>query len=64
MSGRYLSKNDIASAKHLEEVHNSLLKRGEVRDSDKILSQRHIVCGCGVEGCIFMHYTRKTEDDI
>ena len=62
--GRYLTKNDMASAKHEEEVCNSRLKRNEVADADKIVSQRHIVCGCRVEGCIFMHYARKTDYDV
>lgn len=64
MSGRFLTKHDIASAKHEEEVYNSLLKRGKIENADKIVSQRHVVCGCGAIGCIFMHFTRDYKDDI
>jgi hypothetical protein len=59
--GRYLSPKDISAAKYEEEVMNSLLKRGEIKDSDKIVRFRHIVCGCGAEGCIFIHFWRKQD---
>jgi len=59
MMGRFLSGHDMASAKHEEEVYNSMKKRGEVKDSDKIVSERHVVCGCGVSGCIFISAQRK-----
>ena len=62
--GRFLSPNDMASAKHQEEVFNSLLNRGEVKSADKIVRSAHVVCGCGNEGCIFLSHTRdETEEE-
>lgn len=53
MSGRFMSPKDISAAKHVAEVYNSRVKRGEI-DADKISRTHHVVCGCGVEGCIFI----------
>ncbi len=58
--GRFLTGRDMASAKHEEEeVYNSMKKRGEVKDADKIVRERHVVCGCGASGCIFISAQRK-----
>ena len=59
MSGRRLTGVDISAARHETEVMNSRLKRGEVPNADKIVETRHIVCGCGVEGCIFISCRRE-----
>ena len=61
--GRFMSPVDVSAAKHEEEVFNSRLKRGEVQDADKIRSMRHVVCGCGVTGCIFLSLDRGKEHD-
>ena len=50
MSGRFLSPKDISAAKLEEEVFNSMLKRGEIKDPDRILRTQHIVCGYGMIG--------------
>lgn len=63
MSGRRLSANDIASAKHEEEIFNSMLKRGEIRSPDKITKTMHVVCGCGNEGCIFLCHIRNESEE-
>lgn len=55
MTGRFLSQKDMSAARHEWEVLQSRLKRGEIVDADKIVRLHHIVCGCGAEGCIFMH---------
>lgn len=40
------------------EVFNSMLKRGLVRDSDKISRLNYVICGCGVAGCGFTSVQR------
>lgn len=49
---RFLSKVDMAAAKHHEAVFNARIKRGEIPNADTIRSTRHVVCGCGEEGCM------------
>jgi hypothetical protein len=61
--GRRLSPKDISAAKYEQEVYNSRLKRGVVRAPDKIVQEMHVVCGCGVEGCIFIHPVRNETDE-
>jgi hypothetical protein len=61
MSGRRLSQKDMAAARHTTEVFNSLRNRGEIKDADKIVRERHIVCGCGAEGCIFISAQREEQ---
>lgn len=61
MSGRYLSQRDMSAARYDTEVFNSRLKRGEIEDADKIVETRHIVCGCGAEGCIFTCIVRENK---
>jgi len=57
--GRFLTGRDMASAKHEEEVYNSMKNRGEVKDADKIVREHHVVCGCGASGCIFISAKRE-----
>lgn len=57
--GRFLTPVDISAARHEQEILNARLKRGEIRDADSIVRERHIVCGCGVVGCIFFSFDRK-----
>jgi uncharacterized UPF0160 family protein len=46
------------------EIFNSMLKRGEIKSADKIVKVDHVVCGCGVPGCIFIHAKRnETEEE-
>lgn len=62
--GRRLTPKDLSAAKHEMEIFNSMLKRGEIKSPDKIVKVDHIVCGCGVEGCIFIHAKRnETEEE-
>jgi len=62
--GRFLSNKDMIAAKRKHEIFNSMLKRGEVRAADKIVREHHVVCGCGAEGCMFIHATRdETEEE-
>jgi hypothetical protein len=61
--GRFMSPVDVSAAKHETEVFNSRLKRGEVENADKIRSIRHVVCGCGVIGCIFLSIDRREKHD-
>jgi hypothetical protein len=56
--GRFLSQKDMYSAKYALEAFNSALKRGDVEQQDKIIKLHHVVCGCGVKGCIFISATR------
>lgn len=53
MSGRRLTALDIQEAKRAEEIYNSQVNRGDIDISNRG-STRHVVCGCGVEGCIFI----------
>lgn len=63
MSGRRLSPKDLSAAKHEMEIFNSMLKRGEVKAAERIVKEYHIVCGCGVEGCIFIHLQRDETEE-
>jgi hypothetical protein len=53
--GRFLSQKDMSTAKYQQEVLNSRLKRKEIPNPENIVRTHHVVCGCGDEGCIFMH---------
>lgn len=61
--GRFLSPKDMSAAKHEMEVYNSLHKRGMIRSPDKIVREMHVVCGCGVEGCLFISAQRDESDE-
>jgi hypothetical protein len=50
--GRFLSPKDLSAARHDQEVWNSLVKRGEI-DESQFARYHYQVCGCGVEGCGF-----------
>jgi hypothetical protein len=63
MSGRFLSPKDLSAAKHEMEIFNSMLKRGKVKAAERIVKEYHIVCGCGVEGCIFIHLQRDEAEE-
>jgi hypothetical protein len=52
---RFLDGVELSVARHESEVFNSRLKRGEVKDSHKIVRTGHSICGCGVKGCIFVY---------
>ena len=56
--GRFLSSKDISAAKHAMEIHNSRIKRGEI-DKFSIELEKHVVCGCGAVGCIFVSSVKK-----
>ncbi len=61
--GRFLSPKDIAAAKFEEEVFYSRLKREAIKYHELIIETRHVVCGCGAEGCIFLSHSRKEPDE-
>jgi uncharacterized UPF0160 family protein len=63
MSGRFLSPRDLSAAKHEMEIFNSMLKRGEVKAAERIVKTSHVVCGCGVPGCIFIHAKRDETEE-
>jgi hypothetical protein len=63
MSGRFLSPKDLSAAKHEMEIFNSMLNRGEVKAAERIVKTSHVVCGCGVPGCIFIHPKRDETDE-
>jgi len=63
VSGKYLSRRDIAAARRGMEIFNSMLKRGEVINADQIERLHHVVCGCGAEGCIFISAQRRQADE-
>lgn len=60
--GRRLSQKDMSAARHAQETFNSMLKRGEIRDPEKIAKEHIVVCGCGAEGCLF-HYSQRNETE-
>jgi hypothetical protein len=62
--GRFLSQKDMSAARHEQEVHNSLIKRGEMPNADQIVRSQHVVCGCGAEGCIFISNRRETPEQL
>jgi len=62
MSGKFLSRVDLAAAKRELEIFNSMKKRGEVREPENILREHYVVCGCGAPGCGFIHCDRKKKE--
>jgi len=52
---RFYTSTDMAILKHDIAIHNSQLKRGEVKEEVTYLI---IPCGCGHEGC-FLHIEHK-----
>lgn len=58
MSGRWITKKDIASAIRAQNIFNSQVKREEI-DVKNILQTRYVVCGCGEEGCGFISVNRR-----
>ena len=62
MSGKFLSRVDLAAAKRKMEIFNSMLKRGDVRYPDDILREHYVVCGCGAPGCGFITCDRKQKE--
>ena len=57
---RFLSGKDMSAAKHAMEIHNAQIKRGEI-DKSLIVLERHVVCGCGAVGCIFILSRKKSD---
>lgn len=53
MSGRFMTKRDLESAKRAQEIFNSRINRGEI-DPASFSRTHYTVCGCGVEGCGFI----------
>lgn len=62
MAGKFLKRADLREARKQTEVLNARLKRGEVKDSDKIVRTHHIACGCGAPGCVFISIQRVGDD--
>jgi len=62
MSGRFLSPKDLVAAQHQQEVINSMIKRGEI-DTSNVVRERHVVCGCGAEGCVFISMQKENKDE-
>ncbi len=52
---RFYTSTDMAILKHDIAIHNSQLKRGEVKKEGTYLI---VECGCGHEGC-FLHIEHK-----
>jgi hypothetical protein len=61
MSGKFLRHADLVSAKKEEEIFNSMLKRGEIKDPEEIVRTHHVACGCGAPGCVFISVQRKSD---
>lgn len=53
MSGKFLSKNDLYSAKKEVEILNSMANRGDEKAKEKLKHFTHVKCGCGADGCVF-----------
>lgn len=62
MSHRWLTRNDLSSARWAQDVFNSQVKRGLI-DESVIIRTQYVVCGCGEEGCGFISSLRKQEDE-
>ena len=60
--GRFLTKQDMAIVKRKDAIRNSMVKRGEIDESDKVRFQ-HVVCGCGAVGCVFISARKGSEYD-
>ena len=61
--GKRLSLKEINIAKHIEEVFNSRVKRGEI-DTGQYVRTHYVVCGCGREGCGFITRWCKNQRNI
>ena len=64
MNGRFLSRYDMQKAKFEMDMFRLAIKRGQIKDADKITRFRHIVCGCGEPGCIFISVERRKDDKV
>ena len=62
MSGAWINRFDLNAAKHSSEVFNSMLKRGEIKDADKIVRSILVICRCGAPGCVFISHLRTKID--
>jgi hypothetical protein len=64
MSGKRLDSRDIHEAKRATEIYNSQVKRGMIDTSNRG-STRHVKCGCGVAGCVFIStLSRRTPEEL
>lgn len=54
--GKFLTKEDMAIIKWDQAVRNSMVKRGEYKQSNHTDIQ---ICGCGVPGCHFEYDKTK-----
>lgn len=57
---KFLTPIDLASVKHDNEVFNSQLARGEIKNPEQIVRIHNIKCGCGVQGCTFVYAERNS----
>lgn len=60
--GKFLSLEEISSAKHEQEIWNSMVNRGDI-DTTKFVRTHYVVCGCGVKGCGFITTWKKNHHD-
>ena len=61
--GKRLSLKEINIAKHIEEIFNSRVKRGEI-NTTKYVRTAYVVCGCGQEGCGFITRWMKSQHGV
>jgi len=57
--GRFLPQDEMGAARHEQAVFNARMKRGEIEKPETIVATRHVVCGCGMPGCIFISAQRE-----
>jgi hypothetical protein len=55
MSYRWMTPKDLSAAVKAQNIHNSRIKRGEIKPID----YHYVVCGCGEEGCGFISLHQK-----
>jgi hypothetical protein len=59
MSYRWLKTEDLSNAIRQQNILNSRVKRGEIKQPAEY---SYIVCGCGDPGCGFLSIHRKDEE--
>lgn len=63
MSGKFLSRVDLAAAKREQEIWNSMLNRGLI-DPSQFVRTAYVVCGCGAPGCGFITRWMKDQPNV
>ena len=56
--GHKLTPEEMGIIKHTDAVRNSQIRRGVIADDR---NTRHVQCGCGAPGCVFVQSQTQTD---